>query len=35
MTAVTNKGGIRNKKVVALLEKQVYPDVRSALTQVR
>eukprot|EP00347_Sterkiella_histriomuscorum_P014712 403359840 len=33
MTKITAKGGIRNKKVVALLEKQVYPDVRQALSQ--
>jgi hypothetical protein len=31
---ITTKGGIRNKKVIAVLEKFVYPDVRNAITQV-
>ena len=33
MTKLTSKGGIRNKKVIAILEKQVYPTVRQALSQ--
>ena len=35
MTTITTKGGIRNKKTIAVLEKFVYPDVRQALVQVR
>jgi hypothetical protein len=29
-----SRGGIRNKKVVAFLEKQIYPDMRKALAEV-
>ena len=35
MTTVGAKGGIRNRKVVAVLESFVYPDVREAMTQVK
>lgn len=34
MTKITSKGGIRNKKVIALLENQVYPEVKQALSKV-
>ena len=34
MSAITSKGGIRNKKIIAVLEKYVYPDTRSALSNV-
>jgi hypothetical protein len=28
MTAITVKGGIRNKKVIAYLDKFIYPDLK-------
>ena len=31
MSAITSKGGIRNKKIIAYLEKWVYPDLKIAL----
>jgi hypothetical protein len=34
MSALTSKGGIRNKKVIAYLEKCVYPDMKIALSEV-
>ncbi|CDW88909.1 UNKNOWN [Stylonychia lemnae] len=34
MTSITTKGGIRNKKVITLLEKQVYPEVRAGLSMI-
>ena len=35
MSAITAKGGIRNKKVIAYLEKHVYPDLKIALGEVK
>ncbi len=34
MTAISSKGGIRNKKAIAYLEKCVYPDLKIALAEV-
>ena len=34
MTALTAKGGIRNKKIVAYFEQQLYPDLKLALSEV-
>lgn len=34
MSAITAKGGIRNKKIINYLEKYLYPDIRVALQEV-
>ena len=34
MTTMTSKGGVRNKKLIALLEKHVYPNIREGLEEV-
>ena len=33
MTAITSKGGIRNKKVVKYLQKKAYPQLKQALLE--